>query len=527
MLLEFASVPPAIGVALDLHRRIAAYNIAKDVSLALLLRVGVHSADVVVDELDVYGAGVNLAARLASLAGPGETVVSAEVRDALVPGLHAELEDLGDCYLKHLAQPCRAFRVGPAGAVRVLPVEPMAAMTPEHSIAVVPLQGRGGESMSAIYGELIADGVIALLSRNRGLRVISRLSTTLLKGLDNLGDAVRSHLGATYVLSGSCLAHGDQLLVMVELADTRTETVIWAERLRGPANDLFSEESSLVNDVAMGAHMAMLNTEVQRIQTQPYPSLDSFSLLMGSISLLHRSSAADFQRAHEALTALVERTPRQASPYAWKAMWHFLRLIRGMSPSPAEDRQRARQDVERALDNDASSALALTLKGLVVGFLDRDLDQAERLYEQALAINPNEPLAWLFTCTLRSWQGRGAESAAAGERALQLSPLDPLRYYYDSLAAAGMLADHRYARAIELCQRSLRANRLHTATHRVLTIAQVLAGDEAAARQTAKVLLELEPQFTVSAYSARYPGHAAPHAADYAQALRAAGIPQG
>lgn len=527
MLLEFPNVPPAIAVALDLHRRITAYNLARDASAALWLRVGVHSADVVVDELDVYGAGVNLAARLAGLAGPGETVVSAEVRDGLVPGLHAELEDLGECYLKHLAEPCRAFRVGPAGAGHAVPLEPIPGARPEHSIAVVPLQGRGGDASSAIYGELLADGVIALLSRNRALRVISRLSTSRLKGVADLGEAVRTHLGATYVLSGSCVAQGEQLLLLVELADTRTETVVWAERLRGPASDLFSDESQLVHDVAMGAHLAMLHAEVQRMRSLPYPSLDSFSLLMGSISLLHRSSRADFERAHDALTALAERAPRQAGPFAWKAMWHFLRLIRGLSPSPDEDRRRARQDVDRALDNDGSSAIALTLKGLVVGFLERDLGQAERLYEQALALNPNEALAWLFMCTLRSWQGRGAESAAAGERALQLSPLDPLRYYYDSLAAAGMLADRRYARAIELCQRSLRANRLHTATHRVLIISQQLSGDEAGARRTAQALLELEPQFTVGAYTARYPGQAAAHAAEYAQALRSAGIPQG
>lgn len=526
MLLEFANVPAAIGVALELHRRIAAYNLGRQALAALLLRIGVHSADVVVDELDVYGAGVNLAARLAGLAGPGETVVSAEVRDALVPGLHAEVEDLGECYLKHLAEPCRAFRVGPAGMACAAPLQTLPAARAEHSIAVVPLQGRG-DIAAAVYGEMIADGVIALLSRNRALRVISRLSTSRLKGFDDLGDAVRTHLGASYVLSGSCAIHGEQLLVMVELADTRSASVLWAERLRAPAADLFGDESHLVLDVAMGAHLAMLHAEVQRMRTQPYPNLDSFSLLMGSISLLHRASTADFQRAHDALTALAERAPRLAGPFAWKAMWHFLRLIRGLSPRPDEDRQRARQDAERALDNDASSAIALTLKGLVVGFLDRDLDQAEQLYAQALALNPNEALAWLFTCTLRSWQGRGAESAAAGERALQLSPLDPLRYYYDSLAAAGMLADHRYARAIELCERSLRANRLHTATHRVLIISQMLSGDEAGARRTARELLELEPQFTVSAYAARYPGQAAAHAADYAQALRSAGIPQG
>jgi tetratricopeptide (TPR) repeat protein len=322
------------------------------------------------------------------------------------------------------------------------------------------------------------------------------------------------------------MLHGGRLRVMVELADMRSQHVVWAERQVVDSAALFDDDSEFVHSLALGAHLAMLQLEIQRVRSQAFPNLDSFSLLMGSISLLHRASASDFQRAHDALSALVERAPRQSSPYAWKALWHFLRLIRGLSPDPAEDRRRAQLDAARAVDNDDTSAIALTLKGLVVGFLDRDLAQADALYAQALLLNPNESLAWLFTCTLRSWQGRGAESAQAGERALQLSPLDPLRYYYDSLAAAGMLGDGRHARAIELCRRSLRANRLHTATHRVLIIAQVLSGDEASARQTAQSLLELEPKFTVNAYTARYPGQGTAHAADYAHALRIAGIPQ-
>ena len=329
--------------------------------------------------------------------------------------------------------------------------QPSAALAP--CIAVIPLSGRGTDpAQSGMFGELIADGLIAVLSRDPGLRVISRLSTTLLKDVRDPGHAVRQHLGASYVLSGSCTAHGEHLRVMVELADMRTQSVVWAERQVVPTATLFIDDSELVQQLAVGAHLAMLQGELQRVRTQAFPNLDSFSLLMGSISLLHRASAADFQRAHDALEALVERAPRQSSPYAWKAMWHFLRLIRGVSPNPSEDRQRAHHAADRALDNDGASAIALTLKGLVAGFLERDLVQADSLYEQALALNPNESLAWLFTCTLRSWQGRGAESAAAAERALQLSPLDPLRYYYDSLAAAGMLADHRYERAIQLCR---------------------------------------------------------------------------
>jgi tetratricopeptide (TPR) repeat protein len=243
------------------------------------------------------------------------------------------------------------------------------------------------------------------------------------------------------------------------------------------------------------------------------------------MSLLHRASTEDFERAHDGLQALIERAPRHSSGYALKAQWYALRMNRGLSSSIAEDLRRAHQDSERAVAVDPENATAHTCRGLILGFFERDLEAADRCYARALALNPNEPMAWLFTATLRSWQGRGRESAAAAEQALRLSPLDPQRYYYDSLAAVAMLADDQYARAIELARRSLRVNRLHTSTYRVLAIAQMLAGDAEAARATVRSLRELEPQLTVAGYLARYPGAGRPHADRYAGALAEAGLP--
>ncbi len=526
MLLEFAHAPPAVAAALEMQDRIVAYNAGRDAAEMLLLRMGVHLADVVVDELDVYGRGVNLAARLATLAEPGRLVVSAPVRDQLLDGVDLRLQDLGECYLKHLARPERAFQVDPARAT----TKPAASMHDRSGIgttvAVVPLSSTGHRGQASVVGEFIADGVIAHLSRNPGLRVISRLSTSVIKGHARMAELARDKLRADYLLCGTCLQRGPLLLVSLELSDTRDQTVAWADQLRLRMDDLLSANANPVADIAAAVHRSIVDTEVSRVRTRPYPNLESFSLLVGSISLLHRSTQADFRRAGDVLDVLIERVPAHPSPHAWKAKWHFLNLIRGLSSAPDEERRRAQQAADRAVQCDESNALALTFKGLICGFLDRRLDESDSLYAQALALNPNEALAWLFTGTLRSWQGRGSEAAAAAEKALALSPLDPMRYYYDSLAAAAILADAQHGKAIELCHRSLRANRLHTATYRVLAIAQVMAGDTQGARQTAQDLMLLEPQLTVAAYSARYPGRDAAHAAQYAAALEAAGIPR-
>jgi adenylate cyclase len=146
LLLEFADVSLAIAAALDVQARLPAYNIGRAADAALFLRVGAHEAEVVVDKLDVYGAGVNLAARLAGLAGPGEIVVSAAVRHQLTDGLDAEFEDLGDCYLRNVALPVRAFRVGPAGPLPVIDIMAAADLPDSFlpSIAVIPFPLRMG-----------------------------------------------------------------------------------------------------------------------------------------------------------------------------------------------------------------------------------------------------------------------------------------------------------------------------------------------------------------------------------------------
>jgi len=527
MLMEFEHTSKALGASHELHRRIEAFNAGRQAEEVLALRSALHVSDVVVDAEDVFGSGVNLAARLAALGAPGETLLSVEARDELVPGIDAGVQDLGPCWLKHLEHPVRVFRA--SGPVGTAPAPARGGSRPDPvlgiSIAFIPLQCSGASGHEVVVGDIVADGVIHQLTRTPELKVISRLSTSGLRGRDLSDVDLHKATGARYVVTGSFAVSDARATLTLELADTSSHEVVWMERARVAVAELFEVQSQVLDDLAQGIHHAITRHEARRVVSQPLPSLEAYALLFGGVGLLHRASELDFSRAGQTLTALSERVPRHGSSYAWLAQWHCIRIARGIAGLGPDDRVAARQRIEQALERDPDSALAWSLRGMVASWVDKDLDQASYSLEQAIARNASEPLAWLYTCTLRSWQGRAAEAAAAAEQSLALSRLHPMRYYYETLAASGFLADGRNQRAIELCESSLRAHRNHTPTHRVLAIAQWRAGQQDAARKTVAAMRQLQPGLTVNAYLANYPGGRVEHALAYAEALREAGLP--
>lgn len=526
LLLEFPVVPPAVKAAFALQRAGASANQGVPPSQQILLRIGVHFGHLLADDHDVYGTGVNLAARLTGLAGPGEIVVSADVRDQLTPVLDADIEDLGSCYLKHVHEPVRAYRVGPPGPRPV--IEPHAISMPQlrPTIAVIPFAERADQPEHSVVGEVLADEIISALSRSSELNVISRLSTTVFRERETSLDEVSRYLSANYILSGAYRKSGSKLRLNVELTASEPGTIVWSENLEGKAHALISGKDDVVEKIVTGVSMAVMTRELQRAQSQPLPTLETYTLLMGAIALMHRLSLQDFDRSRQMLQALTERLPRQAIPWAWLAKWHVLRVQQGWSSDPAVDAQLALDCGRRALDADPQCSLALAMSGFVHTNLLRRLDIAEEQYDLALRVNPNDSLAWLLKGTLHAFKGEGKIATEHTQRALRLSPLDPHRYFYDSLAATAALSAGQYKRSIELAKRSLRANRTHTSTFRALAISQWQLGLHDDARKTVSELLRLEPGLTISRYRERHPSSGFETGRIWSNALQGAGVPQ-
>jgi adenylate cyclase len=526
LLLEFPRVLPAVQSAFAIQRACHAINDGLPPERHMLLRMGVHCGEVIVGEHDVYGRAVNLAARIATLAGPGEIVVSADVHDQLTPLLDADVEDLGECYLKHVQQPVRAYRVGPPGAWPV--IESGTAVMPElrPTVAVIPFTAQGVAPEHEVLGEILADEMISALSRTAELNVISRLSTTAFRGRGATLTEVSARLNAHYLLSGAYRVSGLEIVLIAELAEAKSSRVLWSGRLRGRVSGVVSGEDELIDRVVAETSAAVIARELQRAQSQALPTLESHTLLMAAIVLMHRSASHHFDRAREMLEALSDRARRQATPHAWLAKWHVLRFTRGWALDQKAEAKLALDCTKRALDADPDCSLALTIDGFVHTNLLKRLDIGEQRYELALRVNPNDSLAWLLKGTLHAFKGEGAMAVAGTEHALKLSPLDPLRYFYESLAATAALSAGRYEHAIALAQRSLRSNRVHTSTLRVLAIAHSELGHVDEARKIVKELLVLEPTLTVRHYLERSPGEAYATGQRWAEALRRAGVPE-
>jgi len=526
LMLEFANAQGGVKAAFAMQHFSQQANSGLKPEQQMHLRMGGHLASFVTDQHDIYGTDVNLTSRFCTLAGPGELVVTAALRDNLTANLDADLEDLGECHLKHVEKPVRAYRVAPLGEHPVIALSSAVRLDLRPTIAVIPFAMRSSEPGHEMLGEALADEVIAALSRTSELHVISRLSTTVFRGRQEAIEDIRTHLGASYILSGTCRSVGTQLALFVELIDAKTEKLVWAENLKGQVHGVFETDDELISRVVAAISSSVMSQQLERAQSQALPTLDGYTLLLGSVALMHRTAFSEFDRARAMLEHLIDRSRRHPIPYAWLAKWHVLRVQQGWAENPEKEKQLALDCTKRALDIDPTSSLALTIDGFVHTNLLKTLEVAAQRYEAALSVNPNESLAWLLTGTLNAFKGDGGAAFDASERALRLSPLDPIRYFYDSLAASAAVSAAQYERAIELALRSLRSNRTHTSTYRALAIAQAMSGKLEAASATVTSLLKLEPTFTVSKFRERSPSSEYPVGQAYANALKLAGLPE-
>lgn len=466
---------------------------------------------------------VQVAHALARSARAGEIVATADLVTEFVADVDGDVEDLGELALADGV--VRAYRVRPAGEVRAVAL-PADAGALRPSIAILPFDCLVANAGDDVLGEALADDVITCLSRSPEFSVISGLSSRRLKRCGLSPANVGACLAASFLLSGSYKPTSDGISLTVHLQDARRGTVLRSIRLDATLKAAFDPADPLGARIAQEIGETVFSHAVQESKARPLPELESYSLLMGAIGLMHRCAVREFERARAMLEHLMQRQGCSGVATAWLAKWHVLRVVQGWSTDPSADARLALEYVGQSLGEDSRDALALSIGGLVHAYLRKDLTTAGQLYEQAIDANPSEPLAWLFSATRHAWLGRGAEADEAGERALRLSPIDPMKYFFDSLAATAALANSNFERSVALSQRSLKANCTHASTWRTLAIALVMLDRMDEARSAVQRLLAIEPGLTLGRFRERFPGRDGPLAEPFAEALKTAGVPE-
>lgn len=464
----------------------------------LRLRAGAHLANYSQGPNELIGRDVKLTSALSSLAKPGEVLVTADLRDWLADGLDADFEDMGPQRVESSTQPVRLFRAHALPADGLDP-SAIAGHDLRPGLAIIPFAGEVLETKHAIVGELIAEGVISRLSHSIGFRVISRRSTSALRDNGGLGE-IQRHLGSTFVLSGSYSVRGKKLVISAELAEARSHTLLWSGHLQYALGDLFQEDSELLHELAHKVAQALGKAQVRKALVRPLPSLASSSLMLAGIAMTHSHSAKTYARARNVLTELTQRHPQLAVPRAWLGLWHALNVVKGASADAARDTQMAREQTQQALQASPDCAMALAVEGYIQCQLLGNPGEARTLLNAAIEANPSEPMAWLFKSLASSMWGSTSTSVTEVYFARSLSPVDPLRYFFDMFTGNALCSNRQYEEAIVYARKSLRANKRHAPALRMLMTAQAELGQIEEGKETLGLLLAEVPGLTLSSY---------------------------
>ncbi|MEE8245842.1 MAG: adenylate/guanylate cyclase domain-containing protein [Alphaproteobacteria bacterium] len=492
ILVEFMSVVDAMRCAVEVQGAMAERNHDVPEERRIVFRLGVNLGDVIADEGDIYGDGVNVAARLEGLAEPGGICISRAVRDQVRDKMPLALEDLGEQNVKNIARPVRAFRV-------VLAPEPRAGaaaaleLPDKPSIAVLPFANMSGDPEQEYFADGISEDIITELSRFNSLFVIARNSSFAYKGRNVKVQEVARDLGVKYVVEGSVRKAGNRVRVTAQLIEAATGNHLWAERYDRELEDIFAVQDEVTRTVVATLAGWLEAADMERAKRKPTERLDAYDYLLRGKVLHHRFTKEANAEGARMLEKAVELDPEFAEAHAWLACIIGQGWARGWAEKDANALARAEEAVKTAYaldENDIECNRILC----EVYLLQRDYERAMHFQERALALNPNDPRIVVQRGYLLTYRGRPEEGAEWLQKAMRLDPYHWERYWY-YLGLSHYMA-RRYGEAVVALKRITASQVAHRA---VLAAACAQLGEVAEAKAQAAATLEAEPGFTGAA----------------------------
>ena len=499
MLVEFVSVVDAVRCAVDVQRGMVERNSNVPAESRIQFRIGINVGDIIIDDDDIFGDGVNVAARLEALADPGGIMVSGVVHDQVRDKLSFGFEDLGEQAVKNIARPVGVHRVQVADAAGLVAAKSAVASAQvvvggldRPSIAVLPFQNMSGDPEQEYFTDGIVEDIITALSRNHALFVIARNSTFTYKGSAVDVKKVGRDLGVRYVLEGSVRKSIDRVRVTGQLIDVSTGAHLWADRFDGALKDIFDLQDDITLRVVGAIAPKLEYAEIVRAMRKPTESLDAYDYYLRGMSSFHKGGRNDISEALLLFLKAVELDDNFSSAYGMTAWCYTRRKVNGWAEEGSTESSHAVQIAMQAVECGKDDAIALSCAGMTIGIFG-DLERAIDLMDRAQVVNPNLAMAWHQSGWVRSVIGQQDLAVEHLERAMRLSPVDPQRPGMQAAIAAAHFAAGRFDTASSLARSAISEQPKNFMATIVAAAANAMAGNLDVARTAMGQARELDP----------------------------------
>ena len=517
-LVEFASAVDAVRCAMDIQRAMAKRNVDIPEHRRIAFRIGINVGDIITDEGDIYGDGVNIAARIEPLAEPGTVCLSDSAYQQIKGKLSLDVADMGEQQLKNIERPVRVYRVYPDGP----PSSPALSLPERPSVAVLPFQNMSGDPEQEYFADGMVDDIITGLSRIKWLFVIARNSTFTYKGRAIDVKQVGRELGVRYVLEGSVRKSAERVRVTGQLIDTATGAHVWAERYDRKSDDIFALQDEITLSVVGAIEPKLRLAEIERVKRKRSDSLDAYDLVLHAQPDVYSRIPERVTKALLLLERALTLDPSYALAHAYAAECHHTLFLRGGMHE--ENRTASIRHAEAAMAHGPDDASALAFAGFVIGMDKHDRAAAFAAFEAALAVSPSSALTYILGSVILAWAGEAERAIEWAERGLRLSPFDPYRASAFISSSLGHYQRGQYEEAAAVARKAIQSSPGFSVCHVVLAAPLAKLGRLEEAKAAAARVLELQPAFRCSQQFAGV-GSAPALSASLSEALRAAGLP--